>query len=1074
MYEKVATDLNFAEREQEIMDYWKRCDIINKSLRHRSGSRKFIFYDGPPTANGKPHIGHVITRAVKDIIPRYQSMKGRDVVRKAGWDTHGLPVELEVEKMLGINGKPQIEEYGVASFIEKCKQSVWTYKTNWQDMSERVGYWADMENAYVTYTNEYIESVWWSLKQIWDRGLIYRGHKVVPFCPRCGTALSSHEVDQGYKNVVEPSIYVKFKVAGKQNEYILAWTTTPWTLPSNTVLAVNPEHEYVKVEWRGEFYILAKELVPAVFSAAENKAAQSKTEQSNAAHGADGQDAADSQSGPKIVDSFYGGALAGLKYEPLFDFAKTDKKAWFVCADDYVTISEGTGVVHCAPAFGEDDARIGRENDLPFIQLVDIQGCFTPEADLWAGMFVKEADPLIIKELDRRGLLFAVESKEHSYPFCWRCDTPLLYYARNTWFIRMTELRDNLVRNNDTINWMPDNIKHGRFGKFLENVVDWSLSRERYWGTPLPIWICDAEGGCGHTHAVGSISELRDLGVDVPPDLELHKPYIDEIKLRCPKCGGVATRVPEVIDCWYDAGSMPFAQWHYPFENEERFKESYPADFISEAVDQTRGWFYTMLAISTLLFDNSSYANCIVLGHVQDKDGRKMSKHLYNVIDPWDALNLQGADAVRWYFFSASAPWLPSRFSLEAVSEVQRKFIGTLWNTYAFYVLYAEIDRFNPTEHKLLDENLDSMDRWILSRLNTLISTVDDDLRNYRITEPTRAIATFVDELSNWYVRRCRERFWQDGMEGDKVSAYMTLYTVLTDISRLIAPFVPFISEMIYQNIVRSVDGGAPESIHLCDYPVADPTRIDASLESDMDAALNIVILGRACRSAANIKNRQPLSKIYVIAEKKLDKAFCDIILDELNIRELEFTDATREFVTYRFKPQLKTLGPRYGKLLPKISAHLASMDGDAAKGELDAAGKIAFEIDGRAIVLEREDMLIETARRDDFIAESGGGITVAIDVNITAELLEEGNTRELISKIQNMRKEAGYEVTNRVLLGIKTDGGFAGVFERNFDKIARETLTSGRLGDIGEDGAFVREWSIDGESVILAVKRQM
>ncbi|MCL2058860.1 MAG: isoleucine--tRNA ligase [Oscillospiraceae bacterium] len=1136
MYEKVATDLDFASRELGIIDFWKENDIINKSLNHRKGCEIFTFYDGPPTANGKPHIGHVITRAVKDIIPRHRSMKGYDVCRKAGWDTHGLPVELEVEKMLGIDGKPQIEEYGVAPFIEKCKESVWAYKSNWQDMSERVAYWADMDNAYVTYTNDYIESVWWSLKQIWDRGLIYQGHKVVPFCPRCGTALSSHEVAQGYKDVVEPSIYVKFKVAGKQDEYFLAWTTTPWTLPSNTTLVVHPDYEYVKVEWRGSRYILAKELVGPVFGVAAGTAetadpvVKADTDKNagavGAADAADAANAVNAADAPKIVDEYKGSELCGVEYEPLFDFIKPDKKAWFVCADRYVTLSEGTGIVHAAPAFGEDDARIGRDNSLPFIQLVDVQGRFVDEARLWAGMFVKDADPLIIKELDNRGLLLGTVDMEHSYPFCWRCDTSLLYYARNTWFIRMTELRDNLVRNNNTINWLPDNVKHGRFGNFLDNVVDWGLSRERYWGTPLPIWICgghDAQSGstetgagakidsdaktgagadggaktpdgaCGYRHAVGSRAELYEMGIAVPEDLDFHKPYIDDVRLRCPKCGGLMTRVPEVIDCWYDAGSMPFAQWHYPFENKGLFEKNFPADFISEAVDQTRGWFYTLLAISTLLFDEASFKNCIVLGHVQDKDGRKMSKHLYNVIDPWEALDLQGADAVRWYYFSASAPWLPSRFSLEAVSEIQRKFMGTLWNTYAFYVLYAQIDGFDPTAHKLIAQDLDIMDRWILSRLNSLIKTVDEDLTAYRITEPTRAITLFADELSNWYVRRCRERYWQGGMEKDKIAAYMTLYTVLYDLSRLISPFVPFVSEMIYQNIVRGVDKAAPLSIHLCDYPSYDSSLIDAELEAGMRAALDVVTLGRACRNAANIKNRQPLKTIYVVSENRLGGEFHAIVKDELNIRELEFSDASKEFVSYKFKPQLKTLGPRYGKLLPKIGAHLAAVDGDAAMGELSATGFLRFSLNGGSgegnggaesgsgsnssnggaqVELSADDLLIETAQRENFVAQSDGGITVAIDTQLTEELLEEGNTRELISKIQNMRKEAGFEVTNHILLGVRAGGDIGGAFGRNFELIARETLADGALGSVDEGGAFRKEWAFGGEQVVIAIKK--
>ena len=1074
MYEKVTTDMNFAKRELGIIEYWKQNGIVEKSLKHRAGNEIFTFYDGPPTANGKPHIGHVITRAVKDIIPRFRSMKGYDVCRKAGWDTHGLPVELEVERMLGIDGKPQIEEYGVAPFIEKCKESVWTYKSQWQDMSERVAYWADMENAYVTYTEDYIESVWWSLRQIWDRGLIYRGHKVVPYCPRCGTALSSHEVAQGYKDVKEPSVYVKFRVAGKTDEYILAWTTTPWTLPSNTALVAHPDYEYVKVEWRGEKFILAKELIGEAFAASEKSAGSSA-----------GASLDDPPGAPVIVEEYTGRDLAGLRYEPLFDFVKPDKKAWYVCLDKYVTLTEGTGIVHTAPAFGEDDARIGRDNGLPFIQLVNDRGVFTPEAYLWAGKFVKDADPLIIKELRGRGLLFGIAEMEHSYPFCWRCDTPLLYYARNTWFIRMTDLRENLIRNNDKINWIPDNVKRGRFGNFLENVVDWSLSRERYWGTPLPIWICgagdggsaesdgDGPAGCGYKHMIGSRAELYELGIGVPADLELHKPHIDSVKLRCPKCGGVMTRVPEVIDCWYDAGSMPFAQWHYPFENKELFAAYFPADFISEAIDQTRGWFYTLLAISTLLFDGEAFKNCIVLGHVQDKDGRKMSKHLYNVIDPWEALDTQGADAVRWYFFSASAPWLPSRFSLDSVGEAQRKFLGTLWNTYAFYILYADIDGFDPTKYTPEPDAPDAMDKWILSRLNTLIKTVDRDLTEYRITEPARAISAFTDELSNWYVRRCRERYWQSGMERDKIAAYMTLYTVLYDLARLAAPFVPFICESIYQNLVRSVDKTAPISVHLCDFPVADESAIDSGLEENMRIALEIVTLGRACRNSANIKNRQPLSKIYVVKDGGLDARFCDIIKDELNIKELEFTGVSKDFVSYRFKPQLKTLGPRYGKLLPKINAFLTGADGDALKRELDETGQLNFNLDdGSPIVLAYGDLLTETARKENFVSESDGAITVVIDAGITDELLEEGNTRELISKIQNMRKDAGYEVSDHILIGVSGGDVFPAVFKRNYATVARETLADGVLGAGGGEGAYGRDWRLGDELVMINIKK--
>ncbi|MDR1060548.1 MAG: isoleucine--tRNA ligase [Clostridiales bacterium] len=1193
MYKKVSTDLNFVSRETEILEFWHKNGIVGKSLSHRAGGRPFTFYDGPPTANGKPHIGHVITRSVKDIIPRFRSMKGFDVMRKAGWDTHGLPVELEVEKQLGIDGKPQIEEYGVGPFIEKCKESVWKYKSQWQGMSDRVAYWADMDNAYVTYDNGYIESVWWSLKQIWDKGLIYKGHKVVPYCPRCGTALSSHEVAQGYRDVQEKSIFVKFRATGdmsrlgsgwaaacgagggaasgagpavaseapgpgatatgvagtgavegggaasgaanseaRREVHFLAWTTTPWTLPSNVALVVHPDYAYALAEWRGGLYVLAKELAGAVFPEGEPAA---------------------------ILAECRGAELAGAEYEPLFGFTAeaagsgAAANGWRVCADGYVTLTEGSGIVHTAPAFGEDDARVGRENGLPFVQLVDGQGLFVDAAEPWKGMFVKDADPLIIDELDRRGLLFKAMDHTHSYPFCWRCDTPLLYYARNTWFIKMTEARDRLLENNDGINWLPANIKHGRFGNFLENVVDWGLSRERYWGTPLPIWECP---GCGRAHAVGSIRELREMGAGVPDGIELHKPHIDAVKLRCPSCGALMSRVPEVIDCWYDSGAMPFAQWHYPFENKEVFERAFPADFISEAIDQTRGWFYTLLAISTLIFDEAPFRNAIVLGHVQDKDGQKMSKHKNNVVDPWDVLDRQGADAVRWYFFSNSAPWLPCRFYADAVSECQRKFIGTLWNTYAFYVLYAEIDQFDPTAHMLdfgptahmpgfgpaagapnfgpaagapgLDPaapppeldlgSLDIMDRWVLSRLNTLVASVDADLTEYRITEPTRSIQAFVDELSNWYVRRCRERYWQNGMERDKVSAYMTLYTALSTLARLLAPFVPFMTEMIYQNIVRAVDAGAPESVHLCDFPAADARLVDRELEAGMRIVLDAVTLGRACRNTAGIKNRQPLSAMYVQSDAAFDMAYAPIIADELNVKKVELVSDASMFAAYRVKPQLKTLGPRYGKLLPRISERLAAADGSAIVRELEATGAVRFTLGGAAsgagdggaaaggagagadgapapataptpapaiapastpatapdveIVLGKDDLLIETARMDNFVSSSDRGLTVVLDTAMTDALIEEGLVREIVSKIQNARKEAGYEVQNHIRLSCSGSGRVAGALERNYAAIAAETLADGYIAEGDREGVFEKALSINEESIVLCLQK--
>ncbi len=1038
MYRKVSTDLNFVEREKEVLQYWKENKIFEKSLEFREGRPGFTFYDGPPTANGKPHIGHILTRVVKDIVPRFKSMKGFNVLRKAGWDTHGLPVELEVEKLLGINGKPEIEKYGVEPFIQKCKESVWKYKREWEDMSDRVGFWADMENPYVTYHNTYIESEWWALRQIWDKGLLYKGHKIVPYCPRCGTSLSSHEVAQGYKDVKEPSIFVKFAVKGEENTYLMAWTTTPWTLPSNVALTVNPIETYIRAKCGEEVYILAEALAASVL----------KDEFT-------------------VLERVQGKDLFGMEYQPLFDFAKTDRKAYYVVCDSFVTLTDGTGIVHTAPAFGEDDAKVGKANNLPFVQLVNEQGEFVESVAPWKGMFVKEADPLIIKDLQSRGLVYKVMDYEHSYPFCWRCDTPLLYYARDTWFVRMTEVKEKLLKFNYSVNWLPENIKEGRMGNFLENVVDWGLSRSRYWGTPLPIWECE----CGHRHLVGSIAELKEMGSDVPDDIELHKPFIDNIYLKCEKCGSDRMkRVSEVIDCWFDSGAMPFAQWHYPFENKEIFENRYPADFISEAIDQTRGWFYTLLAISTLLFDEPSFKNCIVLGHVNDKDGQKMSKHKGNVVDPWTVLDKQGADAVRWYFYIGSAPWLPSRFYEEAVSESQRKFMGTLLNTYAFYVLYANIDKFDPTRYKLDYDKLSVMDKWVISRLNSLIATVDKNLENYRITESARAIQEFVDDLSNWYVRRSRERFWQKDMNQDKINAYMTLYTVLVELVKTSAPFVPFISEEIYLNLVRNLDKNAPESIHLCDFPVANKDYVDADLENYMDRVLKLVVLGRACRNTANIKNRQPIGKMYIKDTVELPPMYRDIIAEELNVKEIVFTDDARKFTVYKFKPQLKTLGPRYGKLVPQIGKVLAEVDGNSVMEQFGRGEKYTFELDGTVIELAETDVLIETARKEGFVSESDRDMTVVLDTNLTPELVEEGFVREIISKIQTMRKEAGFEVQNHIIMYYGSNQRISGIIERNRTLIADEVLAE-KLHSCDGEG-YTKEWNINGESVIFTVSK--
>ena len=1036
MYEKVSTSLNFVDREKEVLEFWKKNNIFEKSIESREGGPTYTFYDGPPTANGMPHIGHILTRVIKDIIPRYRTMKGYKVLRKAGWDTHGLPVELEVEKQLGINGKSQIENYGVEPFIKQCKQSVWKYKNEWEKMSDRVGYWADMENPYVTYDNNYIESEWWALKKIWEQGLLYKGHKIVPYCPRCGTALSSHEVAQGYKDVKETSIYVKFRVKGEEQVYLMAWTTTPWTLPSNVALTVNPDETYVKAKCSDEVYILAEALAETVL----------KEEF-------------------EVLERVQGKDLIGMEYEPLFDFVVPDKKAYYVVGGDFVTLTDGTGIVHTAPAFGEDDARVGRAYDLPFVQLVNEQGRFVDAVKPWKGVFVKDADREIINHLDQRNLLYKAMDYEHSYPFCWRCDTPLLYYARDTWFIKMTEVKDRLIKNNRTVNWLPENIKEGRFGNFLENVVDWGLSRERYWGTPLPIWECE----CGHRHVVGSIAELKEMGENVPEDIELHKPYIDNVYLKCPKCKtGRMKRVTEVIDCWFDSGSMPFAQWHYPFENEDLFKDNFPADFISEAIDQTRGWFYSLMAISTLLFDQSPFKNCIVMGHVNDKDGQKMSKHKGNVVDPWTVLDKQGADAVRWYFYTESAPWLPSRFYEEAVSEAQRKFMGTLWNTYAFYVLYANIDQFDPTKYELDFEKLSVMDKWILSKLHTLIGIVDKNLENYRITESARAIGDFVDELSNWYVRRSRERFWQKEMNQDKINAYMTLNTVLVTVAKLSAPFVPFMAETMYRNLVKTVDPNAPESVHMCDFPVVDETFVDAELEKNMELVLKIVVEGRACRNTANIKNRQPLGKMFVKSEFELPETFRELVMDELNVKELIFTNDAKHFTTYKFKPQLRTLGPRYGKLVPKIAQVLAGLDGNEAMDILDKGEKLTFEVDGTAIELAKDDVLIETAQKEGYVSETDRDVTVILDTNLTPELVEEGFVREIISKVQTMRKEAGFEVMDHIKLYYNGNEKIAEIMRNNMATICDEVLA-----DSAEEGSaegYGKEWNINGEKVFMVV----
>ena len=1049
MYKKVSTDMNFVEREKEVEKFWDDENIFQKSMDEKEGCPDYIFYDGPPTANGKPHIGHVLTRVIKDMIPRYRTMKGYMVPRKAGWDTHGLPVELEVEKMLGLDGKDQIEKYGLEPFIKKCKESVWKYKGMWEDFSGTVGFWADMEHPYVTYDNNFIESEWWALKKIWDKGLLYKGFKIVPYCPRCGTPLSAQEVAQGYKDVKERSAIVRFKVKD-EDAYILAWTTTPWTLPSNLALCVNPKEDYAKVKAAdGRVYYMACALLDTVL----------------------GRLAEEGKDAYEVLATYKGTELEGKEYEPLYqcaadEAAKQRKKAFYVVCDEYVTLTDGTGVVHIAPAFGEDDANVGRKYDLPFVQLVDEKGNMA-ESTPFAGLFVKKADPEVLKDLDARGLLYDAPKFEHSYPHCWRCDTPLIYYARESWFIKMTAVRDDLIANNNTINWIPESIGKGRFGDWIENVQDWGISRNRYWGTPLNIWQCE----CGCMHSVGSIEELKSMSDNCPDDIELHRPYIDAVTINCPDCGKEMHRVPEVIDCWFDSGSMPFAQHHYPFENQELFEKQFPADFISEAVDQTRGWFYSLLAISTLLFNKAPYKNVIVLGHVQDENGQKMSKSKGNAVDPFDALEKYGADAIRWYFYINSAPWLPNRFHGKAVQEGQRKFMGTLWNTYAFFVLYANIDNFDATKYSLEYDKLAVMDKWILSKLNSAVAGVDECLSNYKIPEAAKYLQEFVDDLSNWYVRRSRERFWAKGMEQDKINAYMTLYTALVTISKAAAPMIPFMTEDIYRNLVCSIDKSAPESIHLCDYPVVDEKLIDKKLEADMDEVLKVVVLGRACRNEANIKNRQPIGKMFVKAPEKLDEFYVDIIADELNVKEVEFTDDVSHYTTYKFKPQLRTVGPKYGKFLGQIKAVLAELDGHKAMEELNSTGSLKLDSISDEVVLSKEDLLIEMTQMEGYVTQSDNNITVVLDTNLTPELIEEGFVREIISKIQTMRKDAGFEVMDHIAVTYEADEKLSNVFEKFGDEIKTEVLAVSIKS--GELKGYEKDWKINGEAVKLAVEKQ-
>lgn len=1047
MYDKVSADLKFVRREEEIVHFWEEKHIFEKSVRERAGHPTFTFYDGPPTANGRPHIGHVLTRAIKDMIPRYRTMKGYEVLRKAGWDTHGLPVELEVEKKLGLDGKEQVEQYGLEPFIESCKESVWTYKAMWEKFSEMVGFWLDMEHPYVTYHNDYIESEWWALSEIYKKGLLYRGFKIVPYCPRCGTPLSSHEVAQGYRAVKERSAVVRFPAAD-EDAYFLAWTTTPWTLPSNTALCVNPTVDYVRVRAAdGNIYYLAAALCDRIFG---------KT--------------ADGAPAYEVLSRMKGADLAGRAYRPLWEAAgKTaaaqGKRAHYIVTDGYVTTSDGTGIVHIAPAFGEDDARVGRDNDLPFIQFVDTHGNLTAETP-YAGVFVKKADPLILADLEKAGLLFDAPVFEHDYPHCWRCNTPLIYYARDTWFIRMTAVREQLIRNNNTVKWIPESIGRGRFGDWLENIQDWGISRNRYWGTPLNIWECP----CGERRCVGSIAELRTLAPDCPENIELHRPYIDRITFPCPRCGGTMTRVPEVIDCWFDSGSMPFAQWHYPFENKDKFDRYFPADFISEGVDQTRGWFYSLMAVSTLLFDRSPYRSVLVLGHVLDKDGQKMSKSKGNAVDPVEALGEFGADAIRWYFYSNSAPWLPNRFSREAVTDCQRKFMSTFWNTYAFFVLYANIDNYDPRTCPADPADYTVMDRWMLSRLHSTVKAVDGHLAAVRVPEATRAIEDVVDEMSNWYVRRSRARFWAKGMEGDKRAAYGTLYTCLVTLAKLAAPMIPFMTESIYQNLVAERDPQAPESVHLCDYPVCDERMIDAELEARMDEVLSVVVLGRACRMAASVKNRQPLGRMYVKAERDLPDFFCRIIEEELNVREVVFSDSVRDYTTYTFKPQLRTVGPKFGRHLAAIRTALANLDGNAAMDELDAKGTLTLALPDETVVLERDDLLIEMTQQEGYESQSDRGVTVVMDIRLTDELREEGFVNELISKLQNMRKDSGFEVTDRIRIGVAGNARVEDILRRNEAAVCAGTLALGvTYGTLGDNA---RAWDVNGERVTLSVTR--
>ncbi len=1048
MYKKVSTDLNFVQREKQIEKFWNDNKIFEKSVDSRAKGESYVFYDGPPTANGKPHIGHVLTRAIKDMIPRYHTMKGEMVPRKAGWDTHGLPVELEVEKTLGIDGKDQIEEYGLEPFIKMCKESVWKYKGMWEEFSSAVGFWADMENPYVTYHNDFIESEWWALKQIYDKGLLYKGFKIVPYCPRCGTPLSSHEVAQGYKTVKERSAIVRFKLKGK-DEYFLAWTTTPWTLPSNVALCVNPTDTYCKVKAAdGYTYIMAQALLDTVL----------------------GSLAKEGETAYEVLESCVGKDLEMTEYEPLFACAgesaeKQGKKGHFVTCDDYVSMSDGTGIVHIAPAFGEDDARIGRNYDLPFVQFVDAKGNMTAETP-YGGMFVKDADPQVLKDLDAQGKLFAAPKFEHEYPHCWRCNSPLIYYARDSWFIKMTDVRDRLIANNNTINWIPENIGSGRFGDWLKNVQDWGISRNRYWGTPLNIWECE----CGHRHSIGSIEDLRSMSDNCPEDIELHRPYIDAVTIKCPKCGKQMKRVPEVIDCWFDSGSMPFAQHHYPFENKELFESQFPADFISEAVDQTRGWFYSLLAISTLIFDKAPYKNVIVLGLVQDENGQKMSKSKGNAVDPMEALQTYGADAIRWYFYTNSAPWLPNKFHGKVVTEGQRKFMGTLWNTYAFYILYADIDNFDPSQHKIEYDKLSVMDKWVLSKMNTMIKLADENLANYRIPEAAKAMQEFVDDLSNWYVRRGRERYWAQGMSQDKINAYMTLYTAIVTLCKVAAPMVPFITEEIYQNMVRSVDKTAEESIHLCLYPEVDEKMIDKKLESDMDEVLDIVVLGRSARNGSNLKNRQPLSVMYVSADHVLDSYYTDIIRDELNVKDVKFADDVSDFVDYKFKPQLKTLGPKFGKNLGEIRNNLTELDGHKAMAELESTGFLKMTISTGEITLAKEDLLIETQQKDGFFTLTEGGVTVALDTTLTDELIEEGFVREITSKIQTMRKDSGFEVMDHITVYLSGNDKLAKLVEKNSDQISKDVLA--QEIKYGENADNSKEWDINGEKITLGVTK--